>query len=249
MTEEEPVQPPPAEPEEPTPEEQPHTKELPKEAPPTDEDSKEDPPPENNETQEPPTQPEAQEEAPPNETQEEAPAEKQEAEGEQAVGAENEDEEPLEDEEAKFQATLNEQDRERYLKQKRSEQFKAEKREDQIKWRNIIRKNVQDTAQALEDGKKVVYLQRCFNCRYHQWCSFHKEEKYDDMENKLRAAQASTCGEDYFLSVNTQEEWQLGCFEIFANGSRLFSKIEKKIWPSMKLMADRAKLAFEGESK
>ena len=90
---------------------------------------------------------------------------------------------------------------------------------------------------AINQGKKVVTLMRCFDCHKHKWNTNHVEAKYRNFEQMLREA-VEACGEgEVYLSVNTMDMkkyWKIGCFDIYyPNDQLIFSKLEQKIWPSI----------------
>ena len=88
--------------------------------------------------------------------------------------------------------------------------------------------------EAENEGKKIITLNRCYDCHKHRWNTNHVEAKYIQFEHSFKKAVATSLGEDYFVSVNTQmDKWCLGCFDVYyPEANCLFSKQKAKVWPA-----------------
>lgn len=55
------------------------------------------------------------------------------------------------------------------------------------------------------------------------------------------------CGVNTFVSVNTmaKEFWSLGCFDIYIKEKCIYSKCQKKMWPSCEIVAKNCKNEFD----
>ena len=87
---------------------------------------------------------------------------------------------------------------------------------------------------AENEGKKIITLNRCYDCHKHRWNTNHVEAKYIQYEQSFKKSVATSLGEDWFVSVNTQmDKWCLGCFDVYyPDANCLFSKQKAKVWPA-----------------
>lgn len=120
-------------------------------------------------------------------------------------------------------------DPEFYYKQSVSEQqqYRAKIREEnQKKQSNKISKYHDDLTnekakleEAKNAGKTIIYIQTCYNCQTHQWCTKHKEEKYQEYKTKIETACISVLGDNCHCAHNTlgPQFWGLGCFDVWVS--------------------------------
>ena len=116
----------------------------------------------------------------------------------------------------------------------------------------------EDLKQAKKDGKKILYLERCFCCDTHQMHTKHKEEKYISMASEFKSYVASKCGADFCVFENVLDDcfWKQGCFDVWTeklnkkytakrpekNGLIcIFDKNKMGYWPAFKWITDELK--------
>lgn len=144
-----------------------------------------------------------------------------------------------------------------YLTEAQMNQLKRQEKEAHTKLKGDLaskQRQIEDDewtklSEAEKNGKKIVWLQRCHSCALHQWCTKHKETKYDTMQAALAAKVGELCGENYHVATNQLPEgdyWRIGCFDIWIGGEntnreQLFSKNKKGYWPSMSYLANKIK--------
>ena len=135
---------------------------------------------------------------------------------------------------------------------KKLEATKQKRQEEQ----SSRQKRLGERAQAISDGKSVLDLTRCYDCSTHQWCTKHKEPKYDHMQALFEAEVTASLGANWHVAVNClHPKNKIGAFEVEFNGRVCFSKLEKQYWPNMKVicgkvseMTSEAEAEVEGDS-
>jgi hypothetical protein len=103
--------------------------------------------------------------------------------------------------------------------------------------------------EAIDAGKKVIQLTRCFGCTGHAWCTKHKEPNYAEHQALFEAAVTSELGPEWHVAVNCLHPTnKIGAFEVEWNGKMFFSKLERQIWPHHKTVVSKIKEASSGEA-
>lgn len=103
-----------------------------------------------------------------------------------------------------------------------------------------FQERVASKEQAITDGKTVIDLTKCFDCKSHAWCTAHNESKYDSMAATFEAAVIANLGANYHVAINClQPSYKIGAFEIQIGGKVYFSKLTSQCWPSAKGVCDK----------
>jgi len=103
--------------------------------------------------------------------------------------------------------------------------------------------------EAVDAGKNIIELTRCYDCASHKWCTKHEEWRYEKYADLFIAAVNTELGPEWHVAVNCLHPVnKIGSFEVEFSGKNYFSKIERQIWPSMKIVVGKIKEASSGES-
>jgi hypothetical protein len=103
-----------------------------------------------------------------------------------------------------------------------------------------FQERVASKQQATTDGKTIIDLTKCFDCKSHAWCTAHNESKYDNMAAAFEAAVIANLGENYYVAINClQPSYKIGAFEIQIGDKVYFSKLTSQCWPSAKGVCDK----------
>ena len=131
-------------------------------------------------------------------------------------------------------------------KAERDEKLAAlqEKRVSLMETHNIAVKELEN---AKSENKKIIYLEVCFDCESHRWCTQHDQSKYDKFVSLLKAEVTKECGSEWFVSVNSASKVKIGSFEIMYDDKVVFSKNERKIWPHIPTVVGKIKNTEEFE--
>jgi hypothetical protein len=103
-----------------------------------------------------------------------------------------------------------------------------------------FQERVASKEQATTDGKTIIDLTKCFDCKSHAWCTAHNEGKYDSMAAAFEAAVIANLGANYHVAINClQPNYKIGAFEIQIGDKVYFSKLTSQCWPSAKGVCDK----------
>lgn len=92
---------------------------------------------------------------------------------------------------------------------------------------------------ANEEGRKMIIIECCINCITHEYCTHHKEEKYEEAINQLRK-ELEALDPEYYVSKNFKiKKPRLGAFEVFSEGNLVYSKLKTLQWPNYKALAKK----------
>ena len=101
--------------------------------------------------------------------------------------------------------------------------------------------------EAVQKGKKLVNIVTCFNCQNHQYCTHHKEQKYNQQFCELKKLIEDSNSSVHVVRNYNGKNLQIGAFEVFYEGQLVFSKLKTKYWPSHKWVVDRVSKMARGE--
>ena len=93
--------------------------------------------------------------------------------------------------------------------------------------------------EALDAGKTIFNIECCVNCTAHSYCTHHDENKYTSMFADLKQ-QIEASNPKYHVAKNLDiAKPRIGAFEIFYNGTLVYSKLNTKQWPKANLLLKR----------
>ena len=117
------------------------------------------------------------------------------------------------------------------------------------------------------------YVEFCINCKHHNWCTRHKEEKYLEYFNKLKMKIMQTAPqvitypntiplgfEDNFFTEDEEISMiarygkvkfpRVGAFEVYFNRKVIYSKLSNHgLWPNIELVAKKVAEELERISR
>ncbi len=102
---------------------------------------------------------------------------------------------------------------------------------------------------AIEDGKKLINIQLCINCDLHQYCTHHKEQKYQQFFCLVKDAIEKQYPNIYVAQNYQIEEPTIGSFEIEGGEYLLFSKLRLKKWPKISYILSQVQKLLDKEKE
>ncbi|CAG9323028.1 unnamed protein product [Blepharisma stoltei] len=110
-----------------------------------------------------------------------------------------------------------------------------------------------------------VIIEHCKDCKTHNWCTNHDEEKYVSLCEKLKEEIESLCPEVlvlinqetpmvrevlYGASVYSSPKSifpRLGAFEVYFRGDIVVSKLQSARWPNVRMVAQKIRRILDGK--
>lgn len=100
--------------------------------------------------------------------------------------------------------------------------------------------------ESIKKGLSLINIVTCFNCQNHQYCTHHKEEKYDQQYRELKKFIEDSTPSVVVARNHGSKNLIMGAFEIYYKGELVFSKLNAKRWPNHNWVASKIKSLKRG---
>lgn len=95
------------------------------------------------------------------------------------------------------------------------------------------------TENSKNDGKIIINVVHCFNCKAHSYCTHHKEEKYQKFYKTLKERLEPRNSKFHVTQNYLQKDLTMGAFEVYYNDELIYSKLETMKWPNIKNLIEK----------
>ena len=99
--------------------------------------------------------------------------------------------------------------------------------------------------EALRNGKTLLSIECCVNCVEHQYCTHHKEEKYQEYFKHLKTEIEKLNPGIYVTKNHRVYKPQIGALEVVFNDQVVYSKLRELKWPNSEIVAAKLRDILE----